>query len=48
VCKECERVERISSCTLDGIEQSSLKSSRKFISLERHALQLVGVCKSCA
>ena len=48
VCRECERVERIPSCTLDDIEKASLRSSKKFASVDHHTLQLSGMCKKCA
>lgn len=48
VCRNCERIEKISPCTLGDIEQASLNVSKKFASLDRHTLQLTGMCKTCA
>lgn len=47
VCRGCEKVERISSCTLDDIEKASLKSSKRFASVDHHTLQLSGMCRNC-
>lgn len=47
ICRNCEIVERIPSCTLNNLEKLSLRSSKKFFSVDRHALQLTGVCKRC-
>ncbi len=48
VCRECERVERLPSCSLRGIERTSLAVSKEFASVDHHALQLSGVCRACA
>jgi len=48
VCKACERVERIPTCTIGDIEKASLRSSKKFSSVDHHTLQLSGVCMGCA
>lgn len=48
VCRGCKKVERISSCTLNDIEKASLKSSKRFTSVDHHTLQLSGICNGCA
>lgn len=48
VCKQCDRVEKINICTIDDIEKKSLRASKDFALLERHTLQLLGLCKRCS
>ncbi|MCA9361733.1 transcriptional repressor, partial [Candidatus Kaiserbacteria bacterium] len=47
VCRECDRFERISFCSLDTIEENSLRSSKHFASIDHHTLQLSGICRDC-
>ena len=47
ICRNCKDVERISVCTLSGLEQTSLKSSKRFASVDHHTLQLSGICREC-
>lgn len=47
ICRGCEKIERIPSCTLEDIENTSLQSSKKFSSVDQHILQLTGTCKKC-
>ena len=48
ICKWCKTVEQIPSCSLDTIEQTTLKASKAFSSVDQHMLQLTGTCKKCA
>lgn len=47
VCQKCHETERLPSCSLKGIEDSSLKESKKFSQITNHVLQLSGLCKKC-
>lgn len=48
ICKSCDRVERIKSCTISDIEKASLRASKRFSSIDHHTLQLTGTCSSCS
>lgn len=48
ICRQCEKIERIQSCTLNNIEKISLASAKNFALVDQHTLQLSGTCKACA
>lgn len=48
ICKSCEKVERIDSCTISDVEKASLRASKQFSSIDHHTLQLTGTCNTCA
>lgn len=47
VCNSCGAVEDISYCPSSEMEQKVLKGSRKFSSIQSHALELFGTCTTC-
>lgn len=48
ICKSCDKVERIESCTISDIEKASLRASKQFSSIDHHTLQLTGICNTCS
>lgn len=48
VCTNCGTVDELPECDLHALEASVLKRSKKFRSLEDHALEFFGTCVSCA
>lgn len=47
VCNGCGIVEDIKDCHPKGLEQSVLKSSSRFASINGHALEFFGTCTKC-
>ncbi len=47
VCVRCRRVEDF-ACDIAAITRKALRASRHFRSVDQHALELFGVCRSCA
>lgn len=48
VCTNCGIVDELPECDLRSLEAAVLKRSKKFRSLEEHALEFFGTCVSCA
>lgn len=47
VCGDCGIVEDVEACQPVTLERSVLKSSKRFASIDSHALEFFGTCKSC-
>ena len=48
VCSFCGAVEDIAACPSPQIEKEALRMSKKFRSVQNHALELFGTCVKCA
>lgn len=48
VCTGCGAVDELEDCDVSAIEKTALKKSRNFASIDEHALEFFGTCRSCA
>ncbi len=48
VCIDCGVVEEFETCEAEDISKKVLRSSKKFKSINDHALELFGLCNVCA
>ena len=48
ICRSCGQTEDVQQCDIMAIEDSVLKKSRTFASIEEHSLEFFGMCKKCA
>lgn len=48
ICTNCGRIEDFEVCYSDKITASALKSAKHFKRIDRHALELFGLCTSCS
>jgi Fur family transcriptional regulator, ferric uptake regulator len=47
ICRLCGKVEDVANCEPERLETRVLKNSKSFASIETHAMEFFGVCKSC-
>lgn len=48
VCSTCGTVDELPECDVRDLETQALKKSGRFASVEEHALEFFGTCRSCA
>ena len=48
VCLRCGRIEDVTHCNVETMEDTILRGSRHFAEIKTHALEFYGVCKACA
>lgn len=48
VCTRCGTVDDLPDCVLDALESAALRKSKRFASVDEHALEFFGTCVSCA
>jgi len=48
VCNLCGLIEETNGCITDGIEEKTLKHSKKFKKIQSHSLEFFGVCTVCS
>ena len=48
VCRSCGRVEDVSACLPPSVSKKILLAIPHFVSIEDHALEFFGICKTCA
>lgn len=47
ICTDCGMVESFDGCDLDNLSKEVLKSSNNFSLINKHSLELFGLCKKC-
>lgn len=47
VCTRCGRIEDFDDCGLDKMARKVAKDSKDFARVDRHSLELFGLCKNC-
>jgi Fur family peroxide stress response transcriptional regulator len=47
VCNNCGRIEDFSLAECDALERSVLRKSKAFGQINRHSIELYGICKKC-
>jgi len=47
ICTICGRIEDVDRCGLEMLEKSVAHKSKKFVTINHHALEFYGLCKSC-
>ncbi len=48
VCTNCGKVADFEGCVSDSMIADALKQTKEFASIDHHALELFGLCKTCA
>lgn len=48
VCLVCGLVEDFTGCGIDAVIKKTLRQSKQFANVDEHALELFGLCKTCA
>lgn len=48
VCTGCGVVDELDECDVAPIERKALTTSKRFASIEEHALEFFGTCRACA
>lgn len=48
VCTNCGKVSDFEGCVTDAMISDALRQAKDFASIDHHALELFGLCKSCA
>jgi Fur family ferric uptake transcriptional regulator len=47
VCKGCGAIDELEGCDVTALEKEILKRSKRFASVDEHALEFFGTCKGC-
>ena len=47
VCTSCGQIEDFEKCGIENVVRRALRQSKRFSSVNDHALELFGVCKTC-
>jgi Fe2+ or Zn2+ uptake regulation protein len=48
VCMKCGKVEDFTGCNVGSIIKKALKQTKQFRAVQRHSIELFGVCAACA
>lgn len=48
VCTKCGTIDELEGCDATPLEKVALKASKRFASVDEHALEFFGTCVSCA
>lgn len=48
VCTRCDKVRDFEGCNVDGMIDKALRKATDFAEIQDHALELFGICASCA
>jgi len=48
VCTKCGTIDELPGCAVESLEKNALEASKRFSSVEEHALEFFGTCVSCA
>jgi Fe2+ or Zn2+ uptake regulation protein len=48
VCVQCGRIEDISGCIAEDMQEDILKKTKHFAEIRDHSLEFYGLCKNCA
>lgn len=48
VCTKCGQIDELPECDVRSLEKTALAASKRFKSVEEHALEFFGTCVTCA
>ncbi len=48
VCVGCGLIDELADCDFGALQKKALKSSKRFATIDEHALEFFGTCRTCA